>query len=214
MKGGRKSFVGGRGVVLRLTHAAPPPRDTRFKAAMQGKSDSKSKATTSLTTEAITHRIAWARHIIALIAGLACGVIGITGFIGIIVFVASNILLVLGYYMYILGVDPEEHGGHGQFTNEALMPALAVFVVRPCCTCSPLTSLQVVLDRLLQQPAERPGVLRIRRFCEARCAWPRTEAARLRHQRFRHRCAASRAKSRRAERALQVLVRTAAASCC
>lgn len=153
-------------IVLRLPRAAPSPRVTDIKAAMQGKSDSKSKGATSLTTEAITHRIAWARHIIALIAGLACGVIGITGFIGIIVFVASNILLVLGYYMYILGVDPEEHGGHGQFTNEALMPALAVFVVRPVVHAR-LTHPSVVLDRLLQHPAERPGVLRIGHHCQS-----------------------------------------------
>lgn len=97
---------------------------------MQSKGDSKPKGSSALDKATILTRISWARHVLGLLAGLACGILGITGFVGVAIFAASNILLVLVYYSYILGVDPEEHGGHGTFTNESLMPGLAIFVVR------------------------------------------------------------------------------------
>ena len=101
---------------------------------MQGTKNGENKAkrtagASSLDKSEILSRIAWARHVLALSAGLACGAFGLTGFLGFVIFAATNVLVVLGYYSFILGVDADEHGGHGQFTSEAMMPALGIFIV-------------------------------------------------------------------------------------
>lgn len=90
---------------------------------------SKANSAQQLDKATVLKRITIARHILGLLAGLLCGGFGVIGFVGVIAFAATNILLVLAYYTMVLGVDADEHGGHGQFTNEGLMPALAVFVV-------------------------------------------------------------------------------------
>ena len=62
---------------------------------MQSKGDSKPKGSSALDKATILTRISWARHVLGLLAGLACGILGITGFVGVAIFAASNILLVL-----------------------------------------------------------------------------------------------------------------------
>lgn len=99
---------------------------------MSSNTDTQAKQSTRgscLDKAAVLTRISIARHLLGLFAGLVCGALAMTGILGFVIFGASNVLGALFYYVFVLGIDADEHGGHGQFTNEGLMPGFAVFLV-------------------------------------------------------------------------------------
>eukprot|EP00884_Botryococcus_braunii_P012180 jgi/Botrbrau1/20963/Bobra.0135s0081.1 len=72
--------------------------------------------------------IYWIRQVVAIILGLICGSIPLTGWVGLAGAITINILVVLSWYR-VQRIDEEEYGGHVQLATEGLPPSISLFLI-------------------------------------------------------------------------------------
>jgi len=73
--------------------------------------------------------IYWMRQIIGVLVGVVWGVIPMKGLVGIILFVAVNMVIVYVYFNDFQRIDEEEYGGISELLKEGLMTSFATFFV-------------------------------------------------------------------------------------
>ncbi|CAK9297923.1 unnamed protein product [Gordionus sp. m RMFG-2023] len=73
--------------------------------------------------------IYWGRQIISVISGIICGLIPITGFIGLLIFLILNSGGVYLFSCHFHKVDDQEYGGVGEIIKEGMMTSFATFLV-------------------------------------------------------------------------------------
>jgi len=81
------------------------------------------------TLEEVKTAIHWFRQATAFLCGLFWGILPLTGLPGFVSQLMLNIILTVVFYTTVLKVDPEDFGGHGALTQEALPPALSMFLL-------------------------------------------------------------------------------------
>jgi len=79
--------------------------------------------------ECLCKIVYWFKHVVAVVFGLSCGILGITGATGILGFLFASNFGAIHYYSGYLGVDDEEFGGKSKFINEGLMPSFSLFLL-------------------------------------------------------------------------------------
>nr|XP_054748137.1 GEL complex subunit OPTI-like [Lytechinus pictus] len=73
--------------------------------------------------------IYWMRQTIAILAGLAWGLLPFRGFIGIALFCALNAGVLYIYFTSFQQVDDDDFGGPWELTKEGFMSSFALFLV-------------------------------------------------------------------------------------
>lgn len=81
------------------------------------------------TLEEVKTAIHWFRQLTAFLCGVLWGSIPFTGFYGFTSMVVVNSVGTIIFYTTVLKVDPEDFGGHGALTQEALPPAISMFLL-------------------------------------------------------------------------------------
>lgn len=73
--------------------------------------------------------IYWMRQTIAIVSGLAWGLVPLRGFVGIALFCALNAGVLYIYFTSFQQVDDDDFGGPWELTKEGFMSSFALFLV-------------------------------------------------------------------------------------
>ncbi len=77
------------------------------------------------------NRIYYTRLIFAIMAALICLGLNLSGLLGVIGLIIGIVIIVVSYFVpiYLLGVNPEDVGGHGRGLMKGLGTAILLFLV-------------------------------------------------------------------------------------
>ncbi|GMH33644.1 hypothetical protein BSKO_01478 [Bryopsis sp. KO-2023] len=73
--------------------------------------------------------IHWFRQAVSLVLGIVWGLIPFTGLNAFLTQLALNSIGTVVFYSSVIGVDPDEYGGHAVLWQEALGPAISMFML-------------------------------------------------------------------------------------
>eukprot|EP00249_Psilotum_nudum_P011087 c22960_g1_i1 orf=379-780(+) len=79
--------------------------------------------------EQLCDALHWIRQAIALFCGVLWGAIPLVGGIWLVLFLVFSSGVIYGYYMYILKIEEEEYGGHGNLLQEGLFASVTLFLL-------------------------------------------------------------------------------------
>ncbi|CAL8097006.1 unnamed protein product [Calicophoron daubneyi] len=71
----------------------------------------------------------WLRQVIAVLTGIAWGLIPLRGIFAILLFFLINVAAIYAYAAMFHRVDEEEYGGFGEIIKEGLMTAFSCYMV-------------------------------------------------------------------------------------
>eukprot|EP00249_Psilotum_nudum_P011088 c22960_g2_i2 orf=423-899(+) len=79
--------------------------------------------------EQLCDALHWIRQAIALFCGIMWGAIPLVGGFWLLLFLVLSSGVIYGYYMYILKIEEEEYGGHGNLLQEGLFASVTLFLL-------------------------------------------------------------------------------------
>uniref|UniRef100_A0A061RYM4 Rab5-interacting family protein n=2 Tax=Tetraselmis sp. GSL018 TaxID=582737 RepID=A0A061RYM4_9CHLO len=87
--------------------------------------------------DALLDTIHWLRQLISVVAGVACGILGLTGAYPVMTFLAA--CGGAGFVFYrSFRIDEDDYGGHGALMMEGMGQAFSLFLVLWICIFSTL----------------------------------------------------------------------------
>lgn len=81
------------------------------------------------TTDEVKTAIHWFRQLLSFLCGLIWGCVPLTGFYSALAQLVLNTIGTFFFYTTVMKIDPEEFGGHGVLTQEAISPSISMFLL-------------------------------------------------------------------------------------